>query len=690
VIGWSDGFNRFIHKQIGHPPRPTMSPTKKSSRRRNEQEDSEDEQRRAKKSFVEKELHGDKDMELALLRRDVEVEKLRGLADMARKDEELARKDEALARKDEALARKDEELARKDEELARKDEALARKDEALARKDEEMEKLHRLKDEELARKGATIIELESKAKLAENDADHLRTQLAETKDELMNTKDELINTEDELYRWRDEAQKLKEETIRLTQTMDDLKDMVGGSPGQRFDITYEKATITNGNDIYPWPPAKDERVMAAWKNVQKLPIDEDDTGYINADEVNDLQPDLKTVIDTAAPELYNRDQVISSFQGKYINGMIPDLSVTQHGLVRPTNDSAFVVVEVKTKDQKYYKGGIIEALDYMRSILKRRQTYDGKFSGLYMSFRSICALHLRNHEMTDLVMTDVLDLFPPGWKTFAQPTPGFRVLCHSLMVVSSSAPLPMVKINEQYYTVCDILCVHPSTSTSVYGVQMGNDEIAVKIGPKRKIELDNYRRIVSSSKMRNFVMPVLENLNVENGFVMPKAELLSDWLQVRCALLKRAGGINAKKAVMVEVEDCVINLLRACLILYDDVKMIHGDVRVENLVMFEGCPRIIDWVTACPRDETPFNESRVPPRLIDLIAMIKSICISSIVLTEKSSALTVQHYLKKTNSENPVVRALARIHTSIVTAGFGHFNLTEDWIEGCRSFFWVA
>ena len=255
------------------------------------------------------------------------------------------------------------------------------------------------------------------------------------------------------------------------------------------------------------------------------------------------------------------------------------------------------------------KAGIVQAVNYLTWI-NRRLLQDASKNrvGLFTDFLeiSVFSFHDGKFEKGSLFLSDLLPLFPPKWRDLTEPTEGFKLLCHALMV-----PLPIeVQTIDVGRRCCRIVAtIFSSSECMVYLVKPSfGESFVVKVATEnnryaRGLLQSEHEKLLDLHKHPELV-PYLAGLvdgEVTNGFAMQKGTSLEvELMQI---------GTENEPATVAQVCAFLKPLL---LNAFDGIRQLHaigwfhGDIRPTNLLVINGTLRLIDFMTSGPYDSRKY------------------------------------------------------------------------------------
>jgi hypothetical protein len=362
------------------------------------------------------------------------------------------------------------------------------------------------------------------------------------------------------------------------------------TPTSRTDHLRTKGhRADSSTDLFSWPKPLADTINNAWTAAKVLWNNSDWSSEFE-NENRDLHPVFESILDCILSTL--------EVEGKiFIRPMLktpspsPDIAIGAPGLVRMNWNSISVIGELKLP------GGISiaasDAWDYLKRALKARPVSRSNlipfaFGCDFHSLFIIVAKYSARLELCDLVSPWIaeLELFPDGWTSKSVPTAGFSTLCHAMNLVDLVGRT--VTVNGRITNVDEIL--YEDESTGVYAISVDSNVYVVKVAIGGNLanlfiayEKNDYYELYAITQMQPYMVPPASHLSIKDGFAMNNAP----------SFLRLESEIKWQESF---VSSIFVDILMALKQLHS-FELSHGDIRPNNIVVYEGKGRLIDWNT---------------------------------------------------------------------------------------------
>jgi hypothetical protein len=395
--------------------------------------------------------------------------------------------------------------------------------------------------------------------------EELRAGRRQIEEERRRTEEERRRTEEERRRTEEERRRAEVAELRSTNLSLQVQ-LTRGTPTQTYDNAVQ---ISHVIEDFPWRTVPHNTLIRLWKHI---------TGHMNqqwtdkSDEDSIIHPIMLYVLDYLRTEL----EVNVIFHNRpSIGNVFPDFVGTSPNVVRPSWHDSIFVGEMKVASQTKMKEAVGEAIKYSLTDFKIGETEKVVFGSnlLSIQFAHLCP------NLVDLVLTEMVPLFPNGWRQLEKPTRGFALLCQMLYF-----PLPQIKfvvIGGSRVPVSSIL--YETADLGIYVVPIHGNHLIAKVGVTKitssmikYVEPAKHEAVSGIPGMSEYMVPIRRDYEVTDGFLMEQATPITEWKG---------------------------DLQSAMLQIFQGLKIMHGsnfyhlDIRPSNIMIYNGTARLIDWVT---------------------------------------------------------------------------------------------
>ena len=415
-----------------------------------------------------------------------------------------------------------------------------------------------------------------------------------------------LATENQQQRMVMEAQQKRIQTMIAEGFEDRLfRNVRSGDTNMRYQAIFDYASKCVDKKLN-WPSPSYPLIRLAW---QKLKLDTAIPDEAITEKENDMLHPVILKVCTEITETLKTNMKFEMRANLCNPGLKPDIvgGTVKRFFGWP---DVFFCGEIKLPNDE--KHGTVQAMDYICWVVERSKSEElNDRVGIFTDFVSFAAMTFKKNKVQDgsLFCSPLLPLFPSNWRNLAEPTEGFKLLCHSLMV-PIPAVLPVIPVNGTPLQISGT--IFSSLENMVYLMEINNTRFAVKIAKKESryarglinSEHEKLKYLNAQSDIAPF-LTALADYNIQNGFAMEFGTTLEVALLEELELWPEADVLARYIRSSTFLKPFFVTALEGIQKLHVH-KWFHGDIRPSNLLIVNGTLRLIDFMTSGPYEQRQY------------------------------------------------------------------------------------